>query len=279
MSTEHETLKGRRVLITGAGRGLGAAIAKQLADQGAAVLLHYRNSGKQAQALMEKINEQGGQAACVQGDLADPTTCQALVDEVEQSMGGLDSLVLNAGTSRGGPLLAADIKGIRETIETNLIAAMQLTALCLPLMLQNRFGRIVALGSIAGVQGGLNGQCAYAASKGGLTAFIKTLANEMSPRADITANLVSPGVIPTDMSAHAIDAMGETMASHVPLQRFGQPNDVASAVAFLLSTQASYINGHNLVVDGGYSLGYIPRPGKRFRAREPVQPTKQPTER
>lgn len=251
------------VLVTGAGRGLGQAIAKRLAADGAAVAVHYGESETSAQQTVADITTDGGRAIAVQADLRHPDACQILLANVTEQLGAPNALVLNAGVSRGAPLLAADIDGLREVLETNLISAMQLTSLALPSMLQQKFGRVVALASVVAEHGGLTGQCAYAASKAGLLGFIKTLANELSPRGDFTANAVSPGVIPTDMSSQALDMFGDALQSNIPLEKFGTPQDVAGAVAFLLSQDGQYVNGHNLAVDGGFALNYISRKRKK----------------
>jgi 3-oxoacyl-[acyl-carrier protein] reductase len=258
-------LAGRAALVTGAGRGLGRAIAARLAADGAAVAVHYHRSEEGARALAAEIEGAGGRAALVPGDLRDPEACRRVAAQAEERLGGLDVLVLNAGVAKSGPLLAGDFPAMRETIEVNLLAALYVTAAAVPGMLHRRYGRVVAISSPVGEHGGLQGQCAYAASKAGLIGFVKTLANELSPRADFTANVVSPGVVPTDLSAFGIESFGEPLRAAIPLQRFGEAAEVAAAVAFLVSPEASYVNGQNLAVDGGYSLKYL----SRRRSKEP----------
>ena len=257
-------LEGRTALVTGAGRGLGRAIAARLASEGASVAVHCHQSEQGARSLVEELSAAGGRALFIQGDLRNPSRCQQVVAEAERGLGSLDILVHNAGISRGGPLMASDLEGIRQTLEVNLLAALYCTAAAVPGMLRRRFGRVVAISSAVAESGGQQGQCAYAASKAGLLGFIRTLANELSPRADFTANLVSPGVIPTDLSAFGIDTIGDQLRAAIPLGRFGEPEDAAAAVAYVVSPEGHYVNGHNLVVDGGYSLKYL----NRRRAKE-----------
>ncbi|MCY1082528.1 SDR family NAD(P)-dependent oxidoreductase [Archangium lansingense] len=257
--TPGKNLEGKVALVTGAGRGIGRTIALRLAREGAAVAVHYRASEEGARAVAEEIHSAGGRALLLQADLRDPAHCKRVVTDTEGELKRLDILVHNAGVARGGPIMGADFEGIRETLETNLHAALHLTAAAVPGMSRRRHGRVVAIGSPVGTHGGLQGQCAYAASKAGLAGFIKTLANELSPRMDFTANLVSPGVVPTDMSAFGIESFGEQLRAAIPLGRFGTLEDVAEAVAFLVSPHAAYINGQELGVDGGYSLKYVNR--------------------
>lgn len=252
-------LAGRTALVTGAGRGIGRAVARRLAEDGAAVTIHYRTSEEGAKALVTEINDAGGRAMAVAGDLRDPPTCRHVVATAEEAFGYVGILVHNAGMSKGGPIMGGDFQGLKDTIDTNLMAALYCVSAAVPGMLRNKFGRVIAISSSVAESGGLQGQSAYAASKAGLIGFIKTLANELSPRADFTANVVSPGVIPTDLSAFGIEQFGEQLLSGIPLGRFGDVADVASAVSFLVSPEASYVNGHNFAVDGGYSLKFLSR--------------------
>jgi 3-oxoacyl-[acyl-carrier protein] reductase len=252
-------LAGRSALVTGAGRGLGRAIAARLARDGAATAVHFHRSAEGAQALADEIAALGTRSVLVGGDLRDPEACRRVVATAEEGLGRLDILVLNAGVAAGGPLMNADLEQIRETLEVNLLSALYVAAFAVPGMLRRRFGRVIAIASPIAEHGGLQGQCAYAASKAGLIGFIKTLANELSPRADFTANAVSPGLVATDMSAFGIRTFGEELRTSIPLGRFGSPTDIAGAVAFLVSPEASYVNGQNLAVDGGYSLKYVSR--------------------
>jgi len=259
-------LEGLTALVTGAGRGLGSEIALRLAEEGALVALHHHASEQGARALLDRITSAGGRALLVRADLRDPAACRRAVEQAENEMGRLDVLVHNAGVALGGPLLGADFEGIRHTIDVNLLAALFCTAAAVPGMLRRRFGRVIAIASAVARGGGSQGQCAYASSKAGLVGFVRTLANELSPRADFTANAVSPGVIPTDLTALALEAMGRQLLDAIPLRAYGTPADVAGAVAYLASPDGRYVNGQDLGVDGGYSLKYLARRRERERS-------------
>ncbi len=252
-------LSGRVALVTGASRGIGRGIARRLAEDGARVGVHYHQRADEAAAVVDAVREIGGDAVALSADLRQPQACRELVTQVEEHFGPVDILVNNAGISKGGPLVGMDFSAISETIQLNLGAAIYCTASVMQSMLRRRYGRIISISSPVGEHGGMQGQCAYSASKAGLLGFTRTLANEVSPRGDITANAVSPGIIPTDMSQFGIDAIGDRLRAQIPLGRFGTIAEVADVVAFLVSDSARYINGHNLVVDGGLSLKYIPR--------------------
>lgn len=259
MTDNAETSTSRVVLVTGAGRGIGRAIALRLGEDGHRVAVHWRNSGAEAEAVRAEIVQGGGRAITVSANLRSPKECLALVAEVERELGPVELLVCNAGVARGGPLTAVDVEAMRETVETNLIGPMCLSAAVARGMLRRRFGRFVMIGSPVGLHGGLQGQAAYSASKAGLIGLARTIANELGPRGDITANVVSPGVIPTDLSRVGIDEIGDRLREGIPLGRFGSTADVAACVSFLLGPEASYITGQELLVDGGYSLKYISR--------------------
>jgi 3-oxoacyl-[acyl-carrier protein] reductase len=243
-------------LVTGASGGIGRAIALRLAQSGHAMALHYHRHREAAEATALAITQQGGTALAVQADLCQRDAARTLVEAVASQLGGLDVLVLNHGVGWSAPVLAQAFEEMEGLIATNLTSAMQLTALALPQMLRRRFGRVVAVSSIVASRGGAQGAAAYAASKAGLLAYVQTLAKELSPRFNFTANAVSPGVVPTAMTENAIDQHGDLLRRSIPLGRFASADDIANAVAFLVSAEGSYVNGHNLAVDGGQSLGY-----------------------
>jgi len=260
--TSSKPLAGMTAVVTGAGRGIGRGVALRLAQDGAAVAVHFHSSRAQAEELVRLITEGGGRAVALGADVRVHAQCVRLMDDVEKALGPVDILVCNAGIARGGPLAAGDAEGVQDTVATNLLGSMYCTMAVTPGMLRRKRGRIIVISSPVGSHGGLQGQCAYAASKAGLLGLMKTAANELAPRGDITVNAVSPGVIPTDLSALGLETMGDALKGNIPMGRFGRVEEVASAVAFLASSEASYINGHDLAVDGGYALKFISRRGR-----------------
>ncbi len=241
------TFDGQVALVTGASRGIGRTIATALAARGAVVLAGAR--GTNAQAVVDEIAAAGGRAEAVALDVTDSAAAAAAVADVVARHGRLDILVLNAGITRDQLMLRMKRTEWDEVIATNLTSAFTLCQAALKPMLKQRRGRVVAISSVVGQMGNA-GQANYAASKAGLAGFCKSLAREVGSR-NITVNVVAPGFIETDMT-RAIAA--ETQAqwiSQVPLGRLGTPADVAAAVCFLASDEASYITGQILAVNGG----------------------------
>jgi len=234
-------------IVTGASRGIGRAIAERLASGGAAVVCVARESN--AQATVDAILAAGGKASMVGADVTDREAVDRLVKDTVEKHGRLDIVVSNAGITRDQLMLRMKQAEWDEVIATNLTAAFTLCQAALKPMIRQRAGRIVAVGSVVGQMGNA-GQANYAASKAGLIGFCKALAREVASR-QVTVNVVAPGFVDTDMT-RAIAANAKVdWATQIPLGRLGTPADVAAAVGFLASDEASYITGQVLAVNGG----------------------------
>ena len=240
-------LSGRVALVTGASRGIGRAIAQRLAGQGAIVVAAAR--GDNARAVVEEIGAAGARAEAVSLDVTEPGAAEQLVAATLERHARIDILVNNAGIARDQLLLRMKREDWDGVLATNLTAAFTLTQAVLKPMIRQRGGRIISISSVVG-QSGNAGQANYAASKAGLIGFTKSVALEVASRG-ITANVVAPGLIETDMTRALTDQSRDEWASKIPLRRLGTPADIASAVCFLASDEASYITGHVLAVNGG----------------------------
>jgi 3-oxoacyl-[acyl-carrier protein] reductase len=241
------TLAGRIAIVTGASRGIGRAIALQLSGAGATVLCVAR--GENAAATAVDIRAAGGCAESHGVDVTDAAAVDALVAGVIERHGRIDVLVSNAGIARDHLMLRMKRADWDEVIATNLTASFTWCQAVLKPMIRQRAGRIVAISSVVG-QTGNAGQANYAASKAGLIGFCKSLAREVASR-NITVNVVAPGLIATDMTKVITDNAKADWAAQIPLGRMGTPEDVAAAVRFLASDEASYITGQVLAVNGG----------------------------
>jgi 3-oxoacyl-[acyl-carrier protein] reductase len=233
-------------LVTGASRGIGAAIAKQLAGEGWPVGVNYRSDDAAAEAVVREIVDAGGRAIAVKADIADPDAADALFSRLEEELGPVLVLVNNAGVRADGLSPQIDDEDWERVIDTNLSAAFRLTRRALRPMIRKRFGRVVNIASIVGAERANPGQANYAASKAGLVAMTKTVAAEVARRG-VTVNAVAPGLIDTEMS----EGIGEGLLEHVPARRAGTPEEVAACVRFLTSGDAAYVTGVCLTVDGG----------------------------
>jgi 3-oxoacyl-[acyl-carrier protein] reductase len=241
------SLSNRIALVTGASRGIGRAIAGMLARQGAHVVAAAR--GEHARETVDAITAAGGAAEPASVDVTAPGALEAVVADVVARHGRIDIVVSNAGITRDQLLLRMKREDWDAVLATNLTAAFALTQAAIKPMLRQRSGRIIAIGSVVG-QVGNAGQANYAASKAGLEGFCKSVAREVASR-QITVNVVSPGLIDTDMTRALAGANKEDWSGRIPLGRLGTPDDVAAAVCFLASDEASYITGHVLAVNGG----------------------------
>jgi 3-oxoacyl-[acyl-carrier protein] reductase len=240
---EFASLEGKTALVTGGSRGIGAAVARELARAGATVVVGYRSGGDEAEAIASEI---GGRA--VQADVSNVDDAKRLVEEA----GELDVLVNNAGITRDGVLARMSDDDWRSVLETNLSSVFYTCRAVSRGMMKRRGGSIVNLSSIVGLHGNW-GQSNYAASKGGIVAFTKSLAQELGSRG-VRANVVAPGYIKTQLTDAIPEEAQQQMLGLTPLGRFGEPEDVARAVRFLSSDDASFITGEVVVVGGGLGM-------------------------
>jgi 3-oxoacyl-[acyl-carrier protein] reductase len=237
------SLEGKAALVTGASKGIGRAIALELAKAGASVVVSYRTGAEEAEALAGEID---GRA--VQADVSDPRSAQALVEEA----GDLDILVNNAGVTRDGLLVRMSDEDWRTVIDTNLASCFYTCRAVTRGMMRKRAGSIVNISSIVGLRGNL-GQTNYAASKAGIVGFTKSLARELGSR-NVRANVVVPGYVTTQLTEVLPEEAKGAMLENTPLGRLGDPEDVAGAVRFLCSEDAAFITGAVLRVDGGLGM-------------------------
>ncbi|OFV91001.1 MAG: 3-oxoacyl-[acyl-carrier-protein] reductase [Acidobacteria bacterium RIFCSPLOWO2_02_FULL_64_15] len=240
-------LSGRIALVTGASRGIGRAIATRLAEQGATVVAAAR--GDHADAIVRELTSRGRTAEAVNLDVTDTAAVERLPGEIVGRYGRLDIVVSNAGITRDQLLMRMKREDWDAVLATNLTAAFVLAQAAVRPMLRQRSGRIIAISSVVGQMGNA-GQTNYAASKAGLIGFAKALAREIASRS-ITVNVVAPGMIETDMTRAAAEKAQVDWAAQIPLGRLGTVDEVAAAVCFLASDEASYITGHVLAVNGG----------------------------
>ena len=246
-------LEGKVSLVTGASRGMGKAIALKLASLGSKVAVNYvaieASNEVDADNLVESIIRLGREAMSVEADIRDGEAVQAMIEQVTDKWSKIDILVNNAGINRDTLLLRMSDDAWDDVMNTNLRGAYLCTKFALRSMMRQQWGRIINISSVTGIVGN-TGQSNYAASKGGLIAFTKSVAREMGSR-NITVNAVAPGFIITGMTDKLPSERKEAILAMIPLQRFGQPEDVAELVAFLASDRAGYITGQAITIDGG----------------------------
>lgn len=242
----------KTALVTGASRGIGRAIALKLAEDGYLVILNCSGSGERAEEVKKEIEDAGGQACVLTWDVSSYTETEASMKELIKTFGRLDVLVNNAGITRDGLLMQMKEADFDRVLEVNLKGAFNTIRFASRQMLKQRGGRIVNLSSVVGLRGNA-GQINYSASKAGIIGLTKSAAKELASR-DITVNAVAPGFIETEMTAVLPDEVKEGSKKNIPLGRMGQPEDIAGAVAFLVSDAAGYITGQVLSVDGGMAM-------------------------
>jgi 3-oxoacyl-[acyl-carrier protein] reductase len=240
-------LQGKRALVTGASRGIGAAIAKTLAAEGADVAITYEKSADRANEVVSAIRDLGRKGVAIQADSADVSAVQSSVEKTVRELGGLDILINNAGILRVGGLKDNSLEDIDALLDVNVRAPIVASKAALAHL--NKGGRIITIGSYFADRVPAPVLTVYSASKSAMVAFTKGLARELGPQ-EITVNLVQPGSIDTDMNpAHG--PFGDALRQFMALGHYGKPDDIANAVAFLASEKAKYITGTTLTVDGG----------------------------
>jgi 3-oxoacyl-[acyl-carrier protein] reductase len=246
-------LAGKTALVTGGSRGIGKSIVWTLAAEGAKVAFVYKSSTESAEKLVADLKLDQREAVAYQADVKDKAAADRIVEQVIEKWEKLDILVNNAGVIRDGLLATMSEDQWSEVIATNLNSVYNFCHAVTRAMMSARYGRIINIASVAANYGN-PGQSNYAASKGGVIGFTRCLASELGRRG-ITVNAVAPGFIETDMTADVRKVAEEQIKKRIPLRRLGQPEDIAQAVLFLASDEASYITGQTLTVDGGLTLG------------------------
>ncbi|WP_217585638.1 3-oxoacyl-[acyl-carrier-protein] reductase [Lentibacillus saliphilus] len=242
-------LKGQNALVTGGSRGIGRAIALELARQGVNVAVNYAGNEAKAQAVVEEIKAMGASAFKIKADVTDEASVKNMVKEVIQQFGRLDILVNNAGITKDNIIMRMSEEDFDHVVNTNLKGVFLCTKAVTRQMMKQRSGRIVNVASIVGVSGN-PGQANYVAAKAGVIGLTKTTAKELASR-NILVNAVAPGFISTDMTDALSEEQRDNMMSLIPLNKLGRPEDVANVVRFLVSPDADYVTGQTIHIDGG----------------------------
>ena len=246
------SIDGKVALITGGSRGIGRAIALNLARQGVKVAINYRTNADAAQWVVERVVEMGGEAVAVQADITQGPEVEAMMKQAAEALGPIDILVNNAGIIHDSLLIRMPEEVWDKVMNTNLKGAFYCAKAVLPSMVRKRWGRIINVGSVVGIEGN-PGQSNYAASKAGLLAFSRSIAKEVASRS-ITVNTVAPGYIATEIVEDISPEFKALILSRIPQNRFGTAEDIAAVVGFLASEAAGYITGEVIRVDGGIEL-------------------------
>lgn len=240
------------VLVTGAGRGIGASIARRFASEGAEVIVNYSGNDEAAQKTVDEITATGGQSQKYKCSVNDSESVKVMIDEIIKEFGRIDILVNNAGITKDGLMLRMADEDFDRVIDVNLKGTFNCTKYVLKYMLKQKSGKIINISSVVGLSGNA-GQVNYSASKAGIIGITKSAAKELSSRG-ITVNAVAPGYVDTDMTKVLSDNIRNEILKNIPLQRMGNVEDISNCVAFLASEDASYITGQVISVDGGMHI-------------------------
>lgn len=241
--------EGRVALVTGGGRGIGRAIAIRLAKEGAKVAISYRSNEEEAEKAAGLVREVGGECEIFKGDVAAQKDVEALIKGVGEAFGNIDILVNNAGVTKDNIMLRMKEDEFDSVVQTNLKGTYLCTKAVLRGMVRARWGRIINVSSVVGIVGNA-GQANYAASKAGIIGLTKSVAREVAPRG-ITANVVAPGYVETELTGGLPDEVKDQIRSQIPTGRIGEPEEIAEVVAFVAGEGASYVTGQTITVDGG----------------------------
>jgi 3-oxoacyl-[acyl-carrier protein] reductase len=252
MAEQDLPLAGKIALVTGSSQGIGRATALRLAQSGADIIINYRSSSGAAAEVKDRIIVSGRRCIAVQADVSQEEDVNRLFAEANNALGPVTILINNAGTTRDKLILQMSLADFEYVIQTNLRSAFLCTKVALRSMMRARWGRIVNISSPAGLLGNA-GQANYSASKAAIIALTISTAREMASR-NITANAIAPGFIPTELTSTLTEQQRKYMLDVTPMGRFGTPEDMASAIHFLCSPEASYITGQILSVDGGMAM-------------------------
>lgn len=245
-------LKNKIALITGAGRGIGRAIAIALAKEGAEVVINYNGSEERAKEVKQTIEENGGKASIYKCNVSDFVACEAMIKDIVKEYGHLDILVNNAGITKDGLIMKMKEEDFDSVLNVNLKGTFNTIRHSARQMLKQRSGKIINISSVSGILGNV-GQANYAASKAGVIGLTKTMARELGSRG-ITVNAIAPGFVETEMTEVLSEEIRENACKQIILGRFGKPEDIANTAVFLASDKADYITGQVISVDGGMNV-------------------------